>query len=194
MAAEYSAPAPGMTLLSPLFSVYLAHVETEPHPRAHRKQRPGPRRPCPHGGLRGQGDGAGGPRAQVRVSPQLVILAVESVTLALMEIKVCDGQEHRVAVSVHKDEATLEVDGTKGRSEVSAARLQELLATLATHLQGSVLTFVGGLPGRAPAAVPSGWDVRSSDRAGARPPQSLAVPVGWTSGWPGAALVPAVPA
>lgn len=92
----------------------------------------------------------------MRVSPQLVILAVESVTLALMEIKVCDGQEHRVAVSVRKDEATLEVDGTKGRSEVSAARLQELLAALATHLRGSVLTFVGGLPGRAPAAVPRG--------------------------------------
>lgn len=112
----------------------------------------------------------------MRVFPQLVILAVESITLALMEIKVCDGQEHRVAVSVREDEATLEVDGTKGRSEVSGARLRELLAVLATHLQGSVLTFVGGLPGRAPTAVLSGWDVRSSDRPGARPPRSLGGP------------------
>lgn len=74
-----------------------------------------------------------------------------------MEIKVCDGQEHRVAVSVQKDEATLEVDGTKGQREVNAAGLQERLAVLARHLQGSVLTFVGGLPGRAPAVAPSGW-------------------------------------
>ncbi|XP_032258447.1 growth arrest-specific protein 6 [Phoca vitulina] len=81
-----------------------------------------------------------------KLKKQLVILAVEGVTLALMEIKVCDGQEHRVAVSVRKDEATLEVDGTKGQSEVSAAGLRERLAVLARHLQGSVLTFVGGLP------------------------------------------------
>ncbi|XP_057162908.1 growth arrest-specific protein 6 isoform X2 [Ursus arctos] len=81
-----------------------------------------------------------------KLKKQLVILAVEGVTLALMEIKVCDGQEHRVAVSVRKDEATLEVDGTKGQSEVNAAGLQERLAVLARHLQGSVLTFVGGLP------------------------------------------------
>ncbi|KAJ8783245.1 hypothetical protein J1605_009328 [Eschrichtius robustus] len=79
-------------------------------------------------------------------SPQLVVLAVESVTLVLMEIKVCDGQEHVVTVSVNKDEATLEVDGTKGQSEVSPAGLQERLAVLGRHLQGSVLTFVGGLP------------------------------------------------
>lgn len=84
------------------------------------------------------------------MSPQLVILAVESVTLALMEMKVCDGQEHQVAVSVRKDEATLEVDGTKGQSEVSSAGLRESLAVLGRHLQGSVLTFVGGLPGMAP--------------------------------------------
>ncbi|XP_022358685.1 growth arrest-specific protein 6 isoform X2 [Enhydra lutris kenyoni] len=89
-----------------------------------------------------------------KLKKQLVILAVESVTLALMEIKVCDGQEHRVAVSVRKDEATLEVDGTKGQSEVSAAHLRELLAALATHLQGSVLTFVGGLPDVPVTAAP----------------------------------------
>lgn len=65
-----------------------------------------------------------------------------------MEIKVCDSQEHVVIVSVRADEATLEVDGTKGQSEVSPAQLQERLALLETHLQGSVLTFVGGLPGR----------------------------------------------
>uniref|UniRef100_A0A8P0SBU8 Growth arrest-specific protein 6 n=1 Tax=Canis lupus familiaris TaxID=9615 RepID=A0A8P0SBU8_CANLF len=81
-----------------------------------------------------------------KLKKQLVILAVESVTLALMEMKVCDGQEHQVAVSVRKDEATLEVDGTKGQSEVSSAGLQESLAVLGRHLQGSVLTFVGGLP------------------------------------------------
>ncbi|XP_043439555.1 growth arrest-specific protein 6 isoform X1 [Prionailurus bengalensis] len=81
-----------------------------------------------------------------KLKKQLVVLAVEGVTLALMEIKVCDGQEHRVAVSVQKGEATLEVDGTRGQSEVSAAGLQESLAVLERHLQGSVLTFVGGLP------------------------------------------------
>lgn len=80
---------------------------------------------------------------------QLVILAVENVALALMEIKVCDGQEHMVTISVKKGGATLEVDGTKGQSEVSPAELQESLAILGRHLQGSVLTFVGGLPGRA---------------------------------------------
>lgn len=96
------------------------------------------------------GNGTGGLHAQVRLSPQLVILAVESVTLALMEMKVCDGQEHQVAVSVRKDEATLEVDGTKGQSEVSSAGLRESLAVLGRHLQGSVLTFIGGLPGMAP--------------------------------------------
>nr|XP_030712519.1 growth arrest-specific protein 6 isoform X4 [Globicephala melas] len=81
-----------------------------------------------------------------KLKKQLVVLAVESVTLVLMEIKVCDGQEHVVTVSVNKDEATLEVDGTKGQSEVSPAGLQERLAVLGRHLQGSVLTFVGGLP------------------------------------------------
>lgn len=40
-------------------------------------------------------------------------------------------------------EATLEVDGTKGQSEVSTAQLQERLDLLKTRLQGSVLTFVG---------------------------------------------------
>ena len=109
------------------------------------------------------GDGAGGRPAQVHVSPQLVVLAVEGVTLALMEIKVCDGQEHRVAVSVQKGEATLEVDGTRGQSEVSAAGLQESLAVLERHLQGSVLTFVGGLPGRAPGAAHLG---RGTGRGG----------------------------
>ena len=55
-----------------------------------------------------------------------------------------------MTVSVNKDEATLEVDGTKGQSEVSPAGLQERLAVLGRHLQGPVLTFVGGLPGRVP--------------------------------------------
>lgn len=81
-----------------------------------------------------------------KLKKQLVVLAVEDVALALMEIKVCDSQEHVVTVSLRHGEATLEVDGTKGQSEVSAAQLQERLDTLETHLQGSVLTFVGGLP------------------------------------------------
>lgn len=88
-------------------------------------------------------------------SLQLVILAVENVALALMEIKVCDGQEHMVTISVKKGGATLEVDGTKGQSEVSPAELQESLGILGRHLQGSVLTFVGGLPGRALRATRS---------------------------------------
>lgn len=77
-----------------------------------------------------------------------MVLAVENVALALMEIKVCDSQEHTVTVSLRDGEATLEVDGTKGQSEVSTAQLQERLDLLRTRLQGSVLTFVGGLPGR----------------------------------------------
>ncbi|XP_040589528.1 growth arrest-specific protein 6 [Mesocricetus auratus] len=81
-----------------------------------------------------------------KLKKQLVVLAVEDVALALMEIKVCDSQEHTVTVSLRDGEATLEVDGTKGQSEVSAAQLQERLDTLGTHLQGTVLTFVGGLP------------------------------------------------
>lgn len=75
-----------------------------------------------------------------------MVLAVENVALALMEIKVCDSQEHTVTVSLRDGEATLEVDGTKGQSEVSTAQLQERLDLLKTRLQGSVLTFVGGLP------------------------------------------------
>ncbi|XP_042553036.1 growth arrest-specific protein 6 [Dipodomys spectabilis] len=82
-----------------------------------------------------------------KLKKQLVVLAVEDIALALMEIKVCDGQEHVVTVSLKANEATLEVDGTKGQSEVTASQLQERLAILETHLQGSVLTFVGGLPG-----------------------------------------------
>ncbi|XP_055464383.1 growth arrest-specific protein 6 [Psammomys obesus] len=81
-----------------------------------------------------------------KLKKQLVVLAVEDVALALMEIKVCDSQEHIVTVSLRHGEAVLEVDGTKGQSEVSAAQLQERLDILETHLQGSVLTFVGGLP------------------------------------------------
>lgn len=81
-----------------------------------------------------------------KLKKQLVVLAVENVALALMEIKVCDSQEHTVTVSLRDGEATLEVDGTKGQSEVSAAQLQERLDMLRTRLQGSVLTFVGGLP------------------------------------------------
>lgn len=81
-----------------------------------------------------------------KLKKQLVVLAVENVALALMEIKVCDSQEHTVTVSLRDGEATLEVDGTKGQSEVSTAQLQERLDMLKTRLQGSVLTFVGGLP------------------------------------------------
>ncbi|KAM8785549.1 growth arrest-specific protein 6 [Rhynchonycteris naso] len=81
-----------------------------------------------------------------KLKKQLVVLAVENVTLALMEIKVCDSQEHVVTISVKEDGAILEVDGTKGQSEVSPAELQEKLAVLGSYLQGSVLTFVGGLP------------------------------------------------
>ena len=74
--------------------------------------------------------------------------------MVLMEIKVCDGQEHMVTISVNKDRATLEVDGTQGQSEVSPAGLQEQLAVLGRHLEGSVLTFIGGLPGRGPDSLP----------------------------------------
>ncbi|XP_008591445.1 PREDICTED: growth arrest-specific protein 6 [Galeopterus variegatus] len=81
-----------------------------------------------------------------KLKKQLVVLAVEGMALALMEIKVCDGQEHVVAVSLKAGEASLEVDGTKGQSEVSAAQLQERLAVLGRHLQGPLLTFIGGLP------------------------------------------------
>ncbi|XP_029387781.1 growth arrest-specific protein 6 [Mus pahari] len=81
-----------------------------------------------------------------KLKKQLVVLAVEDVALALMEIKVCDSQEHTVTVTLREGEATLEVDGTKGQSEVSTAQLQERLDTLKTHLQGSVRTYVGGLP------------------------------------------------
>lgn len=81
-----------------------------------------------------------------KLKKQLVVLAVEDVALALMEIKVCDSQEHVVTVSLRDGEATLEVDGTKGQSEVSAAHLQERLDILEKHLQGTLLTFVGGLP------------------------------------------------
>ncbi|KAL0615007.1 Growth arrest-specific protein 6, partial [Plecturocebus cupreus] len=81
-----------------------------------------------------------------KLKKQLVVLAVERVALALMEIKVCDGQEHVVTVSLREGEATLAVDGTRGQSEVSAAQLQERLATLERHLQSPVLTFAGGLP------------------------------------------------
>ncbi|EHB07273.1 Growth arrest-specific protein 6 [Heterocephalus glaber] len=81
-----------------------------------------------------------------KLKKQLVVLAVENIALALMEIKACDGQEHVVTVSLKEGKANLEVDGTKGQSEASAAQLQERLALLATHLQGSVLTFIGGLP------------------------------------------------
>ncbi|XP_057608538.1 growth arrest-specific protein 6 [Chionomys nivalis] len=81
-----------------------------------------------------------------KLKKQLVVLAVEDVALALMEIKVCDSQEHVVTVSLRDGEATLEVDGTKGQSEVSAAQLQERLDILEKHLQGTLLTFVGGLP------------------------------------------------
>ncbi|CAO2611520.1 Growth arrest-specific protein 6 [Lemmus lemmus] len=81
-----------------------------------------------------------------KLKKQLVVLAVEDVALALMEIKVCDSQEHVVTVSLQDGEATLEVDGTKGQSEVSAVQLQERLDILEKHLQGTLLTFVGGLP------------------------------------------------
>ncbi|XP_023571003.1 growth arrest-specific protein 6 isoform X2 [Octodon degus] len=81
-----------------------------------------------------------------KLKKQLVVLAVENIALALMEIKVCDGQEHVVTVSLKEDKASLEVDGTKGQSELSAAQLQERLTMLGTHLQGPVLTFIGGLP------------------------------------------------
>lgn len=87
---------------------------------------------------------------------QLVILAVENVTLALMEIKVCDSQEHVVNISVTKAGATLAVDGTKGQIEVSPVELQERLAVLGGRLQGPLLTFVGGLPGRAPYGLGGG--------------------------------------
>lgn len=89
-----------------------------------------------------------------KLKKQLVVLAVENVALALMEIKVCDGQEHVVTISVKKGGATLAVDGTKGQSEVSPAELQESLAILGRHLQGSVLTFVGGLPDVPVASAP----------------------------------------
>lgn len=115
---------------------------------------------------------------------QLVVLAVENVTLALMEIKVCDSQEHVVTVSVSKSGATLTVDGTKGQSEVSPAELQERLAVLERHLQGPVLTFVGGLPGRPPCGLHGRrWGTGSSDHPPlAYPKVNLGVSVlSWTS-------------
>ncbi|XP_023416401.1 growth arrest-specific protein 6 isoform X3 [Cavia porcellus] len=81
-----------------------------------------------------------------KLKKQLVVLAVENIALALMEIKVCDGREHVVTVSLKEGEASLEVDGTKSQSELSTTQLQEQLALLGTHLQGPVLTFIGGLP------------------------------------------------
>ncbi|XP_004452031.2 growth arrest-specific protein 6 [Dasypus novemcinctus] len=81
-----------------------------------------------------------------KLKKQLVVLAVEDVALSLMEIKVCDGQEHVVKVSMKEGVAALVVDGTKGQSEVSPAQLQEQLGILKRHLHNSVHTFVGGLP------------------------------------------------
>ncbi|XP_037662480.1 growth arrest-specific protein 6 isoform X2 [Choloepus didactylus] len=81
-----------------------------------------------------------------KLKKQLVVLAVENITLSLMEIKVCDGQEHVVEVAVKEGAAALVVDGTRGQSEVSPAQLQERLGVLERHLLGSVHTFLGGLP------------------------------------------------
>ncbi|XP_076991087.1 growth arrest-specific protein 6 [Tamandua tetradactyla] len=81
-----------------------------------------------------------------KLKKQLVVLAVGNVTLSLMEIKVCDSQEHVVKVSVKEGAAALVVDGTKGQSEVSPTQLHERLGFLEQHLHGSVHTFVGGLP------------------------------------------------
>ncbi|XP_003800046.1 growth arrest-specific protein 6 isoform X1 [Otolemur garnettii] len=89
-----------------------------------------------------------------KLKKQLVVLAVESVVLALVEIKACDGQEHEVSVSLKEGEATLEVDGTRGWSEASATQLQERLDTLRRHLHDPVLTFTGGLPDVPVTAAP----------------------------------------
>lgn len=89
-----------------------------------------------------------------KLKKQLVVLAVEDVVLALMEMKVCDGQEHVLTVRVTSGEATLEVDGTQAHSELDGPRLQQRLAVLGEHLQGSVLTFLGGLPDVPVTAVP----------------------------------------
>ncbi|KAK2498018.1 hypothetical protein MC885_021757, partial [Smutsia gigantea] len=94
-----------------------------------------------------------------KLKKQLVVLAMGSTVLALMEIKACDGQEHTVAITVREDEATLAVDGTRGQSEVSPAGLQERLVELGRHLQGSVLTFIGGLPGRLRTGCHAGWSL-----------------------------------
>lgn len=95
---------------------------------------------------------------------------MEHVALALMEIKVCDGQEHMVTISLREGEATLEVDGTRGQSEVSAAQLQERLAVLEKHLRSPVLTFAGGLPGR--CSLPCSSRVRGSRDAQLGHPRS----------------------
>lgn len=105
---------------------------------------------------------------------------MEGVTLVLMEIKVCDGQEHVVTVSVNKDRATLEVDGTQGQREVSPAGLQERLAILGRHLEGPVLTFIGGLPGRGPDSLPQAgpgalWGREAGGPAGGSSACSLGV-------------------
>ncbi|XP_075419499.1 growth arrest-specific protein 6 [Tenrec ecaudatus] len=89
-----------------------------------------------------------------KLKKQLVVLAVENVTLSLMEIKVCDSQEHVVTVSVKEGEASLVVDGTKGQSEVSPEQLQERLAVLKRHLREPVHTFLGGLPDVPVTSVP----------------------------------------
>ncbi|XP_012517291.1 PREDICTED: growth arrest-specific protein 6 isoform X2 [Propithecus coquereli] len=89
-----------------------------------------------------------------KLKKQLVVLAVESMALALVEIKACDGQEHVVSVSLQEGAAALEVDGTRGWSEASATQLRERLDTLGRHLQGPVLTFAGGLPDVPVTAAP----------------------------------------
>uniref|UniRef100_A0A6I8NBJ7 Growth arrest specific 6 n=1 Tax=Ornithorhynchus anatinus TaxID=9258 RepID=A0A6I8NBJ7_ORNAN len=81
-----------------------------------------------------------------KLKKQLVILAIENVAVSLMEIKVCDGQEHLVEISVTGDGVTLAVDGTRGQSELSPTQLEERLSTLKGYLQSPLTTFVGGLP------------------------------------------------
>ncbi|ELW47496.1 Growth arrest-specific protein 6 [Tupaia chinensis] len=89
-----------------------------------------------------------------KLKKQLVVLAVESEALVLMEIKACDREEHVVVASLKEGQASLQVDGTRGQSEVSTVRLRERLAVLRTHLQDSVLTFAGGLPDVPVTAAP----------------------------------------
>ncbi|XP_078003467.1 growth arrest-specific protein 6 isoform X2 [Phascolarctos cinereus] len=81
-----------------------------------------------------------------KLKKQLVVLAIEHVSMTFMEIKVCDGQDHLVEVRIKEGEIVLTVDGTKGQMEVSSSQLEERLSALKKYLQSPLKTYAGGLP------------------------------------------------